>query len=219
MRAINLSMAMEHDTCPEEVEDEEEEEEYLIKGGFFKEMQPVPSWKFKFPPGREGPFGDEDKDEKGSIRDSEQGNPYDDDNDDDDGGDEDDEGEDDEDEQRKRRREAMAARRVSWEAVKRIIEHPSEDEQSSAGYKSTDEGENDGVGEAEEKLSVPNPPEADVDCQDTQSASGGESESGDRAEETNDVSESRPLKVEIEQDIVALILESGPEPKPGQEQQ
>jgi hypothetical protein len=222
VRAIDPSTAKEPDPCPEEEDEEEEEEEELSKasegGYFFEQTQRVPFRKCKFPPGREGPFGDEDKDEKGSIRESEQGNSYDDD-DDDDGDDEDDEDGDDEDEQRKRRREATAARRVSWEDVKRIIEHPSEDEQSWAGDAPTHEVENEDVSETEEKLSAPNPPESDIDRQDRQAASGGESGSGDRAEDANDVSEPRPLKVETDEGITELILESGSEPRAGQEQQ
>lgn len=180
---MDLATANKHDSCLEEEPSEASEAEHS--------PEPSPHLlprRCKFPPGREGPSSDEDKDERGSIRDSEQEDSYDDDDDD-------------EDEETKRVREAAAVRRVDWEDVKRIIEHPSEDEQSLAGDASENEAEKENGEEA-------NAPQADADRPDVKSGSGGENDDNRQA------SESRLLKPKIDQEIVELDLESGPEPPP-----
>jgi hypothetical protein len=88
--------------------------ESLAPGPSFVQHGPViDTVRCKFPPGRQGYFGDEDKDERGSIRESERDSSC-----------------DDSDEHDK---EAVRGlKRANWEDVKRIIDHPSEDEQSSS---------------------------------------------------------------------------------------
>jgi hypothetical protein len=192
-----LPTANKHDSCLEEEPSEASEAEHS--------PEPSPHLlprRCKFPPGREGPSSGEDKDERGSTRDSEQEDSYDDDDDDDSDDDED------EDEETKRVREAAAVKRVDWEDVKRIIEHPSEDEQSLAGDTSENEAEKENGEEAEEKLSGANAPQADADRADVKSGSGDENDDNSQA------SESRLLKPKIDQEIVELVLESGPEPQP-----
>ena len=68
----------------------------------------------KYPPGRGGPVGEEDEDDRGSIREPEQESSRGESVDDDD--------------------EALRlAKGANWEDVKRIIEHPSEDESEDEG--------------------------------------------------------------------------------------
>jgi hypothetical protein len=122
----------------------------------------------KFPPGREGPFGDDDKDDRGSIRESEQEDS--------------DDSDDDDDKEAKRLREA--ARRVDWEDVKHIVEHPSEDERSVSFDESDDEDNENG--------SDPGRLKSEVDRQDEQSASEDDSEDEERA------SDSGRLRTEVE---------------------
>ena len=86
--------------------------------------------RYKFPPGREGSFSGEDEDDRGSIRGSEQESS----SDDSDQGDEE---------------AGSTVKGANWEAVKRIIEHPSEDEQSASEAESEDDNTIAIVGEEE----------------------------------------------------------------------
>jgi hypothetical protein len=86
-------------------------EDHLDPNGHLLNVQ-----RTKCPPGRETTLADDD-DQRGSIRASEQ--------------DSSDEGSEEADDDRERR--------VDWEDVKRIIEHPSEDEQSFVGDNSEEE--------------------------------------------------------------------------------
>jgi hypothetical protein len=125
----------------------------------------------KFPPGRAGPFGEENKDERGSIRESEQ-----------------EDSSSDSDEEVKSLNQV--AKHVDWEDVKRIIEHPSEDEQSSES-------------ESEDK---------DVDKD--------EDKDEDADEDEEIVSKPKRLKAEVERQPTRLILRSSRpvSPEPEQEQ-
>ena len=164
------------------------------------------SQRRKFPPGRHRPFDEEDKDETGSSRSSEQ----------EDSSSDSDDGEEEEEEEAKRLREA-AAKSVDWEDVKRIIEHPSEDERSSSGTVSEGEAEV----EEEEKGSESNSLEAEVEHpgeDDQQGASGEESEPESESECEETISASTRLKAEADRQLRDLTLGSSTaSPEPGQE--